>query len=269
MAIFLLASLLSHPQIDVAKDEVIRLPGWNGSLPSRQWSGYLPVGEQKRLHYWLVEAENASNVAPLVLWLNGGPGCSSLDGFIYEHGPFRTDAQDPTKLVRFEYTWASVANMLYLEAPAGVGFSYSTNEEDYETDDDQTAADNVQALQAFFHAFPRFKRHEFFIAGESYGGVYVPTLAEAIVSLVDERKWDGPILRGIAVGNGCSGTEIGVCGGQRWVYDTQYLMSSGLISPKLKRRILITCDFSANSPTSACQQLLDEGALPDWSSHHA
>ena len=148
-------------------DEVTSLPSWEAPLPSRQFSGYLQVGTTKHLHYWLVEAENAPDAAPLVLWLNGGPGCSSLDGFIYEHGPFRTNPTDPTKLIRFPQTWASVANMLYLEAPAGVGFSYSTEEADYNTDDDKTAHDSAEALQAFFAAFPRYKKGAFFIAGES------------------------------------------------------------------------------------------------------
>lgn len=97
-------------------DEIGSLPGWPAALPSKQYSGYLTVGSsQKRLHYWLVESEGSPSSDPLVLWLNGGPGCSSLDGFIYEHGPFRTNDTDPTKLVRFPHTWASVANMLYLE----------------------------------------------------------------------------------------------------------------------------------------------------------
>ena len=146
-------------------DEVKALPGWEAPLPSRQFSGYLSVGTTKHLHYWLVEAEQDPDDAPVVLWLNGGPGCSSLDGFIYEHGPFRTDPSDPTKLIRFPQTWASVANMLYLEAPAGVGFSYSTDKADYMTNDDKTAADSAEALQAFFSAFPKLKENGLFITG--------------------------------------------------------------------------------------------------------
>ena len=84
-----------------AADEVTSLPGWSGPLPSRQFSGYLDVGASKHLHYSLVESEGSPSTDPTVLWLNGGPGCSSLDGFIYEHGPFRTAPTDPTKLVRF------------------------------------------------------------------------------------------------------------------------------------------------------------------------
>jgi len=204
-----------------------------------------------------VEAEKDPDTAPVVLWLNGGPGCSSLDGFIYEHGPFRTDPNDHTRLVRFEHTWASVANMIYLEAPAGVGFSYSTNPADYHTDDDQTASDSAQALKAFFAAFPHFSSgRDFFIAGESYAGVYVPTLAEAILALVDKGEWVGAQLRGIAVGNGCSGTEVGVCGGQRWIYDTQYLLGTAFVEPALKTHVAAACDFSADTPSAACRKLL-------------
>ena len=257
MPLFLPAILAFAPSLKLS-DEVTALPGWNAPLPSKQYSGYLAVGEHKQLHYWLVEAENAPDSAPLVLWLNGGPGCSSLDGFIYEHGPFRTDPTDPTKLVRFAHTWVQHAHMLYLEAPAGVGFSYSTDAADYQTNDDQTASDSAEGMQAFFTAFPRYRKHAFFIAGESYAGVYVPTLAEAILSLVDRGTWEGAELKGIAVGNGCSGTEVGVCGGQRWVYDTTYLIGTALVDPQLKAQIVAQCDFTAAAPSTACAALIDQ-----------
>ena len=70
----------------IEEDEITSLPGWEGALPSRQYSGYLPVNEEKSrfLHYWFVESEGSPSTDPLVLWLNGGPGCSSLDGYFYE-----------------------------------------------------------------------------------------------------------------------------------------------------------------------------------------
>lgn len=86
-----------------APDEILSLPGWDGALPSRQYSGYLNVSTT-RLHYWFVEAETNPETAATVLWFNGGPGCSSLDGFIYEHGPFEV-ASDYKTLTLREYRW--------------------------------------------------------------------------------------------------------------------------------------------------------------------
>ncbi|CAL0304582.1 unnamed protein product [Lupinus luteus] len=83
---------------------------------------------------------------PVVLWLNGGPGCSSFDGFVYEHGPFnfekpKTKGTLP-KLHLNPYSWSKVSNIIYLDSPAGVGFSYSKNQSDYLTGDLKTAVDS-------------------------------------------------------------------------------------------------------------------------------
>nr|GMD59252.1 serine carboxypeptidase-like 45 [Ipomoea batatas] len=98
------------------------------------YSGYVTIdeeeGHQRALFYYFVEAEVDPSSKPLVLWLNGGPGCSSLGvGAFSENGPFRPSGN---VLVRNEYSWNTEANMLYLESPIGVGFSYSTNSSSYE-----------------------------------------------------------------------------------------------------------------------------------------
>ena len=64
-----------------ADDEVQSLPGWAGALPSRHYSGYLRVAGGTNLHYYFVSSERSPQTAPTVVWLNGGPGCSSLDGW--------------------------------------------------------------------------------------------------------------------------------------------------------------------------------------------
>jgi len=255
MKFFLIASLFGHLVTgEVANDEIRHLPGWDHPLPSRQFSGYLKVGS-RHMHYWLVECEKDPSSAPTVLWLNGGPGCSSLDGLVYEHGPFRINDTDPTRLVRFDHTWAKLANMVYLEAPVGVGFSYSDDKSDYKTNDDITAEVNVATMNAFFDAWPEWKRNDFFITGESYAGVYVPTLAEGILWAEGNGTWRGAKLKGIAVGNGCTGTETGSCGGQREQFDTEYLLGTAFINDTLKSRIRRACDWS-KEPSSTCRSLL-------------
>lgn len=242
---------------DMSGDEITQLPGWLGSLPSRQFSGYLDVGASKHLHYWLVESETDPSNAPVVLWLNGGPGCSSLDGFIYEHGPFRLNETNHSQLLRFDHSWSKLANIVYLEAPVGVGFSYSDNSADYYRDDDNTAEDNMEAMQVFFDSFPRWKTNEFFIAGESYAGVYVPTLAEAIVWAQGNATWTGANLTGIAVGNGCTGSEIGSCGGEGNKWRTEYLLGHAFIPTSLKQMIHAECNWS-QPETNQCAALISE-----------
>ena len=123
------------------------------------------------LHYWFVQAQNPTPSTPVMLWLNGGPGCSSLDGFLYEQGPFQfSGKRDSTGLPLLQdnpNSWNTQAHMLYIEAPAFVGFSYSYTESDFNTDDNRTANDNFEALQQFFRGFPELSQQDFYIAGES------------------------------------------------------------------------------------------------------
>jgi len=147
---------------DAEADRIKALPNLNAPL-GRQFSGYLTVNETtgKALHYWFVESKKQASTDPLVLWLNGGPGCSSLDGYFYEHGPFIfDDSTKDLKLIERPYSWNRIANVVYLESPAGVGFSYSNTSSDYNVDDYQTATDNYNAIQAFLDRFPRFRAND-------------------------------------------------------------------------------------------------------------
>uniref|UniRef100_A0A8C9TR07 Carboxypeptidase n=1 Tax=Scleropages formosus TaxID=113540 RepID=A0A8C9TR07_SCLFO len=176
-------------------DEVVDLPGMSFKPAYRQWSGYLEAGPGRYLHYWFVMSQNEPLKDPLVLWLNGGPGCSSLDGFLSENGPFHVN-DDGATLYDNKFSWNKVANMLYLESPAGVGFSYSDDQQ-YKTDDDQVADNNYLALKSFFSKFPNFTQNDFYIFGESYGGIYAPTLSLRVATGGTKIN-----LKGFAVGNG-------------------------------------------------------------------
>ena len=91
-------------------------------MASDSYSGYLNVSASKELHYVYVESLDNPEFDPVVLWFNGGPGCSSMLGFMQEHGPWIIDdGEDDIKAN--PYSWNRRANMLYIESPAGVGFS--------------------------------------------------------------------------------------------------------------------------------------------------
>lgn len=183
-----------------AGDEVKYLPGLAKQPSFKQYSGYLDLSTGKHLHYWFVESQGKPESDPLVLWLNGGPGCSSLDGLLTEHGPFLIQ-DDGVSLEYNPYSWNKIANVLYLESPAGVGFSYSDNK-DYRTNDTEVSLNNYLALKTFLKLFPEFASSDVFLTGESYAGIYIPTLAQ--------RVMEDPtiILKGVAVGNGMSSYEL-------------------------------------------------------------
>lgn len=105
---------------------------------------------------------------------DGGPGCSSLSGGLFsEFGPFRPNADGSLTLTPNPWTWTLHASIIFLEQPAGVGFSWSADTSDYTTGDFQSAQDAYQFLLGFTARFPRYAGREIYISGESYGGHYV------------------------------------------------------------------------------------------------
>jgi serine carboxypeptidase-like clade 1 len=147
-------------------------------------------GSGRRLFYYLVTSERDAAADPVVLWLNGGPGCSSLDGFVYENGPFNFErGSDPGGLPNLElnpYSWSKVSNVVYLDSPAGVGMSYSLNKSDYTTGDLKTAADAHTFLLKWFELYPEFQSNPFYMSGESFAGIYIPTLADEVVKGIEK-----------------------------------------------------------------------------------
>ncbi|KAF4363836.1 hypothetical protein F8388_000501 [Cannabis sativa] len=139
----------------------------------RHYAGFITVHKihGRALFYWFYEASSLPHQKPLVLWLNGGPGCSSVGyGATQEIGPFIVDTNGHS--LKFNpASWNKEANMLFLESPIGVGFSYSNTTTDYENlGDEFTANDAYTFLHEWFLKFPSYKNHSFYIAGESYAG---------------------------------------------------------------------------------------------------
>lgn len=187
-----------NPVSTADQDEITELPGLDTAINFRQFSGYLRADSEKRprkfFHYWFVESQSNPAKDPVVLWLNGGPGCSSLGGLFTELGPFTVNSDGKTLQLN-DYSWNKVANVLFLESPAGVGFSYSNSLLNYHTDD-TTARENYLALKSFMEKFPQYKNSSLYLSGESYAGVYLPTLGVLVDADEDLN------LKGIAIGNG-------------------------------------------------------------------
>ncbi|MQL82927.1 hypothetical protein Taro_015394 [Colocasia esculenta] len=186
-------------------DRIDLLPGQPGRADFDQYAGYVTVDQKagRALFYYFAEAPSSiASSAPLVLWLNGGPGCSSFgNGAMLELGPFRVE-KDGKSLKRNIYSWNSVANVLFLESPAGVGFSYSNTTTDYGLSGDRrTAEDSYTFLVNWLERFPQYKGRDFYIAGESYAGHYIPQLAYKILHNNKLIKGNQTVikLRGIAV----------------------------------------------------------------------
>ncbi|KAM7472547.1 hypothetical protein LguiA_010730 [Lonicera macranthoides] len=141
------------------KDRIKKLPG-QPHVKFEQYGGYVTINETagRAFYYYFAEAQHNKKSLPLLLWLNGGPGCSSLAyGAMQELGPFRVHSDGKT-LYRNKYAWNQVANVLFLESPAGVGFSYSnTSSDTYKNGDKQTAADNYNFLLNWLERFPEYK----------------------------------------------------------------------------------------------------------------
>lgn len=187
--------------------------GWTACDPGvLQSSGYLDIpgidGSTKHFFFWLFGPRRASTTkkgeTPVILWLTGGPGCSSGIALGLENGPCLTDEQ--TKTLKYNpYGWNDEAYLLYIDQPIGTGYSYSESDKNIERNEAEVGEDVYQVLQQFvrtFHEPSISERNPFFIIGESYAGHYVPAIAHRIV--LGNQLGDGlPIrLEGIAIGNG-------------------------------------------------------------------
>ncbi len=175
----------------------VTLPDYKGP-PLSLDSGYIEVNATTGRNVFFILSRAlgvASGSAPLLFWYQGGPGCSGLGGFFQEHGPV-----GPSSGGGVEYrtlNWNAFANVVFLESPAGVGFSYS--KAPYTPSDSSTAQDNVAFIRGFMQRYPEFASTPIWLTGESYAGTYVPLLARELTRNPASILHDQ--LAGFMVGN--------------------------------------------------------------------
>ena len=254
----LLLTAIGSPYPGLA-DRVDSLPRY-GVPPAPHFSGFLDASSAEpgtKLHYWLAAYTGDGpdwTKRPTVLWLNGGPGASSVMGMLQELGPLIIDSAGA--LVDNPYAWTNHANVIALESPGGVGYSYCAamlKGGACHNTDISTAAAAYAALLDFYVKFPFLRNNSFFITGESYAGVYCPTLAKQIVDGNDRGQPRIPLV-GMAVGDPCTDTPS-----QRQSMDMLwYAHKNGLVQDKEYNFLVDTCNASAPSERSTGAWLAEQ-----------
>ena len=169
------------------------------------YSGYLKTKrEGDELFYMYIPAINNPHTAPIMLWLNGGPGCSSLFGLLAEIGPVTSDNYEGKFKVN-PYSWNKDVNLLVIEQPAGVGFS-KVSDPKFVYNDDIMGENLLFAIKDFLAEYS-MKNREFYVSGESYAGVYIPTLA---TYMLNDNSEDKVNLKGVLIGNGLTDYDTDV-----------------------------------------------------------
>ena len=257
------------------EDRMMFLAGYDHPLPSPWYSGFLDYelnGVNVHTHYVYIEAEEDETHAPLIYWSNGGPGASSLFGLMTELGPLLLsdlslqtreykETGIPTPLYNPD-SWTKLGSVLIFDAPAPVGFSYCNDDLDGKGDScmawtDELGSENTyNALEQFYKKHPSLKSKDLYLTGESYAGIYIPTLARRIL--------EGDIdmnLKGFAVGDACLGTETEVCGdlglGQvTWknlYFNLLFFAGHGQVPWKTFQKVVNVCQQDTSRIIPECQ----------------
>lgn len=156
----------------------------------------------------LVAAEGERSSEPWMIWLNGGPGSSSMYGLFEEHGPLRYSRTvlpgggSSNQFIENPFSWHRLADIFYVDQPVGTGYStVSLNGE--VPDEDAMGQDFAHFLSNLVSIFPSLRHRPLYLVGESYAGTYIPYIAKTLFGMTQP-----PVrLAKIAIGDGTLGSE--------------------------------------------------------------
>ncbi|KAK4605084.1 hypothetical protein RGQ29_013247 [Quercus rubra] len=251
--------LLLSAGIAISGSVVKTLPGYSGDLPFTLETGYIGVGntEDVQLFYYFVESQRSPAQDPVVLWLTGGPGCSTLLAFFYESGPLGFTYSDYNgslpSLHLNPYTWTKGLNIIYVDAPVGTGFSYSSTSEGYPTGDVKSAVLTYEFLRKWMVEHPQFKTNQLYIGGDSYSGITVPLVVMEILQGNEIEGIPRMNLKGYVLGNPKTDTYLDTNSRISFAYHL------GLIPNDLYENVKASCngDFvNVDSSNEQCEYAL-------------
>lgn len=198
--------------------EVTSLPGFSKPLLERSWTGFLSTnssnggsgGGNGSLFYWYYESRGSPATDPLILWVQGGPGCSSELGMLGELGPYHL-LKDLTLTVN-PYSWNTRANLLFIDQPVGTGFSIAQPNAQTPTDMVEVGQQLAAALDNFYALHPELNGRAFYLSAESYGGKFIPYTATQLLLNANPAI----NVKGLMIGDGWTAplTQTGTVGVQ-------------------------------------------------------
>lgn len=159
------------------------------------YAGTLPISsnasDNNVLFFWFFPTENPAGLKDITIWLNGGPGCSSMAGLLQENGPFlwQTGTYAP---VPNPYSWTNLTNMIWVDQPIGTGFSQGTDLVNSEVD----VANQFKGFWKNFVDTFSLQDYNVYVTGESYAGQYVPYISSAMLDTNDTEYFN---VKGIQI----------------------------------------------------------------------
>ncbi|XP_062177238.1 serine carboxypeptidase-like 17 [Alnus glutinosa] len=249
MCLHLLLLLLFSVNVAFSDTLVTSLPGFDGDLPFKLYTGYVNISVgNAEMFYYFIESEGNPIEDPVLLWYSGGPGCSAFNGLIYENGPLAFNLTDFAgglpKTYYYPYSWTRTASILFVDAPAGTGFSYA-GADAFPVTDTKTAEQVYEFLRKWLVEHPDYLLNQLFIGADSYSGISAPIVVKRIIDDNDAGIEPRLNLKGYILG--CPRTDTDINENSKIIYSHRM----GLVSDELYKAAKESCNGSYSSVTTS------------------